>query len=108
MFGAIAVKHIAIDAKSNPPKKATNGNSKNRGLEIKPKAPITANTIVALIKDRVAPQSSSPATTSSTLIGVATIASKVFWKYIRTNDAKVHSKKDPFITAIATKAGPRK
>ena len=61
--------------------------------------------MVALMVARVAPHSSSPATTSSTLTGVATMASKVFWKYMRTNDAKVHSKKEPFMIAIATSAG---
>jgi hypothetical protein len=108
MLGAIAVKHIAMDANINPPKKAIRGNKKNSGLVTNPKTAITVKTIVALIIDRVAPQRSSPATTSSTLTGVATMASKVFWKYIRTNEAKVHSKKEPFIMAIATRAGPRK
>jgi hypothetical protein len=79
--------------------------SKNRGLETNPKAATTAKTIVVLNVALVAPQSSSPATTSSTLTGVATIASKVFWKYIRTNEAKVHSKKEPFMIEIETNAG---
>lgn len=99
---------MAIAANNSPPKKAISGKSKNNGLVIKPKAPITANTIVAFIVDLVAPQRSSPATTSSTLTGVATIASKVFWKYMRTKEANVHSKNEPFMTAIATSAGPRK
>lgn len=104
----MAVKHMAMAANSNPPKNAIKGNKKNSGLVTKPKSAITANTIVALIIDLVAPQRSSPATTSSTLTGVATMASKVFWKYMRTNEAKVHSKKEPFIMAIATRAGARK
>src|SRR5665647_1319225 len=108
MLGAMAVKHIAMEANINPPKKAIGITNKNSGLVTKPKSAITANTIVALIIDRVAPQRSSPATTSSTLTGVATMASKVFWKYIRTYEANVHSKKEPFIMAIATRAGARK
>ena len=108
MLGATAVKHMAIEANISPPKKAIRGNKKNSGLVTNPKAAITAKTIVALIIDLVAPQRSSPAMTSSTLTGVVTMASKVFWKYMRTNEANVHSKKDPFIMAIATRAGPRK
>ena len=64
--------------------------------------------MVVLIVALVAPQRSSPATTSSTLTGVATMASKVFWKYMRTNEAKVHSKNEPFMTEIATSAGAMK
>jgi len=105
IFGATDVKHIAIDANISPPKNASGITIRNNGLEIKPKTATTANTIVVLIVALVAPQRSSPATTSSTLTGVATMASKVFWKYIRTNEAKVHSKKEPFITEIATRAG---
>ena len=105
MFGATEVKHIAIEANIKPPKNANGITSRNRGVEINPKAATTAKTIVVLIVALVAPQRSSPATTSSTLTGVATMASKVFWKYMRTKDAKVHSKNDPFITEIATSAG---
>jgi hypothetical protein len=105
MFGATEVKHIAMEANISPPKNAIGITSKNSGLEIKPKAAITPSTMVVLIVARVAPHRSSPATTSSTLTGVATIASKVFWKYMRTNEAKVHSKNEPFITEIATSAG---
>ena len=105
MFGATAVKHIAMEANINPPKNANGITSRNSGLVINPKTAITANTMVALIVDLVAPQRSSPATTSSTLTGVATMASKVFWKYMRTNEANVHSKNEPFIIAIATNAG---
>ena len=101
----MAVKHIAMAANINPPKNAISGTSKNNGLVIKPKTAITPNTIVALIVALVAPQRSSPATTSSTLTGVATMASKVFWKYMRTNEANVHSKNEPFMMAIATSAG---
>ncbi len=111
MFGATAVKHIAMEENSKPPKKAINGTSRNSGevtsgVGVKNPAPtMTPKTMVALMVERVAPQSSSPATTSSTLTGVATMASKVFWKYIRTNEAKVHSKNEPFMMAIATNAG---
>jgi len=105
MFGATEVKHIAMEANINPPKKARGITSRNNGLEINPKAATTVKTMVVLIVARVAPHSSSPATTSSTLTGVATIASKVFWKYMRTNEANVHSKNEPFITEIATNAG---
>ena len=105
MFGATDVKHIAMDANIKPPKKASGITSRKSGLETKPNAATTAKTIVVLKVARVAPQSSSPATTSSTLMGVATMASKVFWKYMRTNEANVHSKKEPFIIEIATRAG---
>ncbi len=105
MLGATEVKHIAMEANISPPKKAMGITSRNSGLEIKPKAATTAKTMVVLIVALVAPQRSSPATTSSTLTGVATMASKVFWKYMRTNEAKVHSKNAPFITEIATSAG---
>jgi hypothetical protein len=108
MFGATEVKHIAMDANISPPKNANGITKRKSGLEINPKAATTANTIVVLIVALVAPQRSSPATTSSTLTGVATIASKVFWKYMRTNVAKVHSKNEPFITEIATSAGAMK
>ena len=99
---------MAMAPNINPPKNAIIGTSRNMGLEIKPKIAITTSTIVAFIVERVAPQSSSPAMTSSTLTGVATMASKVFWKYILTKDAKVHSKNEPFIIAIATNAGAKK
>jgi hypothetical protein len=105
MFGAAAVKHIAMELNISPPKNASGITSRNSGLEIKPKAATTAKTMVELIVALVAPHRSSPATTSSTLTGVATMASKVFWKYMRTNEAKVHSKKEPFMIEIATKAG---
>ena len=87
MLDAKAVKHIASEAKSSPPKNATIGTRTAQGLEIKPKTATTIKTIVPLMAARVAPQRSSPAITSSTLTGVAMIASKVFWKYMRTNDA---------------------
>ena len=79
IFGDTAVKHIAMEANSKPPKNASGITSKNSGLLIKPKTAITTSTMVELIVARVAPQRSSPATTSSTLTGVATMASKVFW-----------------------------
>ena len=108
MLGAKAVKHMAIELNIKPPKNAKSGTNRNIGLVIKPKSATTHSTMVAFIVARVAPQSSSPATTSSTLMGVATMASKVFWKYMRTNEAKVHSKNEPFIMAIATSAGAMK
>ena len=108
MFGATEVKHIAMEANIKPPKNAMGITSRNKGLLIKPNAATTASTMVALNVALVAPQRSSPATTSSTLTGVATMASKVFWKYMRTNEAKVHSKNEPFITEIATSAGAMK
>src|SRR3989339_678654 len=105
MFGAMAVKHMAMLANMRPPTKDSKTTKGNKGLEIKPNAATTANTMVEFIVARVAPHKSSPAITSSTLTGVAIIASKVFWKYMRTNDAKVHSKKDPVITDMAMSAG---
>lgn len=78
MLGAAAVKHIAMEANINPPKKANGITIKNNGVEISPKSATTDKTIVLLMVALVAPQRSSPATTSSTLTGVATIASKVF------------------------------
>jgi len=108
IFGATEVKHMAMDANIKPPKNANGITSKNSGLEINPKAATTAKTMVVLIVALVAPQSNSPATTSSTLTGVATMASKVFWKYIRTKEANVHSKNEPFIIEIATNAGAMK
>ncbi len=114
MSGAAAVKHMAIDENSKPPKNMTSGMRKTKGEVTRGTAvnrlakPITASTIEALIVARVAPQSSSPATTSSTLTGVAMMASKVFWKYMRTNEANVHSKNEPFIIEMATNAGAMK
>ena len=104
----MAVKHIAIEANINPPRKDSNGTKRNNGLETRPKAAITTSTVVEFIVARVAPHTSSPAMTSSTLTGVAIMASKVFWKYMRTKEAKVHSKKEPFMMEIATKAGAMK
>ena len=114
MFGATAVKHMAMALNIKPAKNAISGTSRNSGLVIKgtvvnnPETAMTTKTMVAFIVARVAPQRSSPATTSSTLTGVATMASKVFWKYMRTNEAKVHSKNEPFIMAMATSAGAMK
>ena len=108
MFEATAVKHMAIEANISPPKKASKGTKRNSGLEIKPKAATTTKTVVEFMVARVAPHKSSPAMTSSTLTGVAMMASKVFWKYMRTKEAKVHSKKEPYMTEIATKAGAMK
>ena len=108
MLGATEVKHMAMDANISPPKNANGITSRNNGVETNPNAATTAKTMVVLIVALVAPQRISPATTSSTLTGVATIASKVFWKYIRTKEANVHSKNEPFIIEIATSAGAMK
>lgn len=78
MFGASAVKHIPMDENINPPRSATARVRKKNGLRSKLKAAKTAKTIAELIKLLVAPQSSSPAITSSMLTGVVIIASKVF------------------------------
>ena len=79
MFGASDVKHIAIAENISPPKKAIIGTRRNIGLEINPKAAMTAKTMQELMRLLVAPHSISPAMTSSMLMGVAIIASKVFW-----------------------------
>ena len=111
MLGAVAVKHMAMAENIKPPKNAISSTNRNSGdvtsgiFVKKPAIEITISTIEAFIVALVAPQRSSPATTSSTLTGVATMASKVFWKYMRTNEANVHSKKEPFIMEIATNAG---
>ena len=87
MFGTMAVKHMAMDENKNPTKKATSGTSKNKGEETKPAAVMTAKTMEELIRLFVAPHIISPVMTSSMFTGVATMASKVFWKYIRTKEA---------------------
>jgi len=104
----MAVKHIAIEANINPLRKAIKGTKRKSGLESKPKAAITTSAVVEFIAARVAPHTSSPAMTSSTLTGVAIMASNVFWKYIRTKEPYVHSKKLPYMMEIATKAGAMK
>ena len=87
----MAVKHMAIEENSNPTRNDSGGISRNSGDGTTPKATITAKTIDELMRLLVAPHNISPVITSSMLTGVAIIASKVFWKYIRTNEAKVHS-----------------
>ena len=87
MFLAMAVKHIPIEANKSPEKKDNIGTKNTKGLETRPKAATTTKTIVAFIVARVAPQTISPAITSSTLTGVAIMASNVFWKYMRTKEA---------------------
>ena len=87
MFGTMAVKHMAMDANKNPTRKATKGMSKNRGEETNPATVMTAKTMEELIVLFVAPQRISPVMTSSMLTGVAIMALKVFWKYIRTKEA---------------------
>ena len=85
MWGAIAVKHMAMLDSNRPPKNAIRGISRNRGLVIigwevkRLEMPTTVSTMVLFIVPLVAPHKSSPAATSSILIGVATIASNVFW-----------------------------
>ena len=91
IFGTIAVKHIAIAENRSPTRNDNGGINNKNGEGTTPKATITANTIVELMRLFVAPHSISPVMTSSMVTGVAIIASKVFWKYIRTNEAKVHS-----------------
>ena len=105
MFGAMAVKHMAMDANINPPKKASASMRTASGLVMSPKTAMTVRTIAELIRLRVAPQRSSPPMTSSMLTGVVIIASNVFWKYIRTNEAYVHSKNEEFMIEMATNAG---
>ncbi len=50
----------------------------------KPEAAAIPRITTPVNNERVAPQKISPAMTSSTFNGVATIASKVFWYSIRT------------------------
>ncbi len=91
MFGTMAVKHMATDENSSPTRKARGGISNKKGLGANPATNMTPNTIDELMRLLVAPHNISPAITSSMFTGVAIIASKVFWKYIRTKEPKVHS-----------------
>ena len=91
MFGTMAVKHMAIAEKRSPTRNAIGGINRNSGEGTTPKTTITAKTIEELMRLFVAPHRISPVITSSMVTGVAIIASKVFWKYIRTKEAKVHS-----------------
>ena len=91
MFGTMAVKHMAIDEKSSPTRNESGGIRRRKGLGARLAANMTPNTIDELMRLFVAPHRISPAMTSSIFIGVAMMASKVFWKYIRTKEAKVHS-----------------
>ena len=91
MFGTMAVKHIPNEEKSSPTRNASGGISRSSGVGVTPKATITPNTIDELMRLFVAPHRISPVITSSIVTGVAIMASKVFWKYIRTKEAKVHS-----------------
>ena len=79
MFGVNAVKHIPIQAKSKPAKKAKGIISRAYFRSINPKAAITGTITKAFIVLRVAPQNNSPAITSSIMRGVAIMASNVFW-----------------------------
>ena len=82
---------MAMDENISPTRKERGGISNKKGLGACPKANMTPNTIDELMRLFVAPHRSSPVITSSIFTGVAIIASKVFWKYMRTNEAKVHS-----------------
>ena len=79
MPGVIAVKHIPMAAKSRPARNANGMRSRDDGIATTPKIRSTGSISVAYIMPRVAPQSISPAITSSMLTGVAMIASNVFW-----------------------------
>jgi len=79
MDGVTAVKHIAIPAKSRPPKNASGMASSESGRDTTPKAASTGSIRATYIVLRVAPQRSSPAITSSIESGVAMMASKLFW-----------------------------
>jgi hypothetical protein len=78
MFGAKAVKHMAIAENIKPERKANNGIRKIKGLETNPNTATTPKTMLELIRLRVAPHNISPAITSSMLTGVVIIASNVF------------------------------
>lgn len=101
----MAVKHMPIAAKRKPARKENGITSRDEGNSISPRAASTGSIITVLIMLRVAPQRISPVITSSIVRGVAIMASKVFWKYIRTNEAKVHSKNEEFMMATAIRAG---
>ena len=79
MLGASEVKHMAMAENISPVKKAIGRISRTRGVEMRPKAAMTAMTMLELMRLRVAPHKSSPAMTSSRLTGVAIMPSKVFW-----------------------------
>ena len=91
IFGNMAVKHMAIAENKSPTKNDIRGISRNRGEGTRPNATITVKTNEELMRLFVAPHNISPVMTSSRFTGVAIIASKVFWKYILTNEAYVHS-----------------
>lgn len=78
MFGDMAVKHMPMVAKRRPAIKENGITSSEEGNSMTPKAASTGSIITVFIVLRVAPQSSSPAITSSIEMGVAIMASKVF------------------------------
>ena len=78
MFGTMAVKHMAIDEKRSPTINDSGGISRSIGVGGTPKITITPRTIEELMRLFVAPHKISPVMTSSMLIGVAIMASKVF------------------------------
>jgi GT2 family glycosyltransferase len=105
MLGEMAVKHMPMVAKRKPAIKENGIISRDEGNSRIPKAASTGSIKIVFIILRVAPHRISPVITSSIVRGVAIMASKVFWKYIRTNEAKVHSKKDVFMIVTAIRAG---
>lgn len=78
MLGDIAVKHMAKAENSKPAIKEKGIMIKAVGRLTSPKAMTTISISEAFMRPLVAPQSISPAMTSSKLRGVAIIASKVF------------------------------
>ena len=75
----MAVKHMAMQAKSSPPRNEKGMMKRDRGRSTTPNAMRTRSITDEYMKLLVAPHSSSPVTTSSIESGVAIIASKVFW-----------------------------
>ena len=78
MFGVIAVKHMAMAENRSPTRNESGRINNASGLDTKPKIAMTPSTMAEFIRLLVAPHNSSPAITSSRLIGVAIIASNVF------------------------------
>jgi hypothetical protein len=70
---------MAMDENIKPERKATGGTKMDSGLAIRPNNATTANTKAEFMTLLVAPHKSSPAMTSSMLMGVVMMASKVFW-----------------------------
>jgi len=87
------VKHMPSPEKTIPASKATARIHNPAGKAMRPKPSRTANMMAAAMNALVAPQTSSPKIISSMVKGVERMASNVFWKYIRTKEAYVVSKK---------------